>query len=124
LIAADSSSLIAHFAGDRGPDTDLLARAFLDSDLALPPVVLTELLTDPRVPAKMENELINLLTLDIREGYWLRAGHSRRLLRQHGLKAKLADSLIAQACIDHDVALITRDRDFRHFQKHCGLRLA
>jgi predicted nucleic acid-binding protein len=124
LIAADSSSLIAHFAGDRGRDTDLLARAFVDSDLALPPVVLTELLTDPRLPAQMENELVNLLTLDIREGYWQRAGHSRRLLRQRGLKAKLADSLIAQACIDHDVALITRDRDFRHFAEHCGLRLA
>jgi predicted nucleic acid-binding protein len=72
----------------------------------------------------MERELINLLTLDIREGHWLRAGHSRRLLRQRGLKAKLAASLIAQACIDHDVALITRDRDFRHFAEHCGLRLA
>jgi predicted nucleic acid-binding protein len=40
------------------------------------------------------------------------------------LKAKVADALIAQSCIDHDVALITRDRGFRHFAKHCGLRLA
>jgi len=32
--------------------------------------------------------------------------------------------LIAQACIDNDVALITRDADFRHFAKHCGLKLA
>jgi len=23
-----------------------------------------------------------------------------------------------------DVALITRDKDFRHFAKHCGLKLA
>jgi predicted nucleic acid-binding protein len=41
-----------------------------------------------------------------------------------GFKARLADALIAQACIDSDVALITRDRDFRHFAKHCGLKLA
>jgi predicted nucleic acid-binding protein len=26
--------------------------------------------------------------------------------------------------IDHDVPLITRDGDFRHFAKHCGLKLA
>jgi predicted nucleic acid-binding protein len=36
----------------------------------------------------------------------------------------LPDTLIAQSCIDHDVALIARDEDFRHFAEHCGLRLA
>jgi predicted nucleic acid-binding protein len=36
----------------------------------------------------------------------------------------LGDALIAQSCIDHDVPLITRDTDFRHFAKHCGLKLA
>jgi predicted nucleic acid-binding protein len=40
------------------------------------------------------------------------------------LRARLADTLIAQSCIDNDVALITRDADFRHFAKYCGLRLA
>jgi hypothetical protein len=40
-----------------------------------------------------------------------------------GLRAKTADALIAQSCIDHDVALIARDRDFRHFVRHCGLKL-
>jgi predicted nucleic acid-binding protein len=40
------------------------------------------------------------------------------------LKAALADSLIAQCCIDADVALIARDGDYRHFAKWCGLRLA
>jgi predicted nucleic acid-binding protein len=40
------------------------------------------------------------------------------------LRARLPDALIAQSCIDHDVALITRDRDFRYFAKYCGLRLA
>lgn len=32
-----------------------------------------------------------------------------------GHKAKLADTLIAQACLDHRVPLVTRDLDFRHF---------
>jgi predicted nucleic acid-binding protein len=40
------------------------------------------------------------------------------------LLARLLDALIAQSCIDHDVMLIARDDDFRHFAKHCGLKLA
>jgi len=35
----------------------------------------------------------------------------------------LADTLIAQSCIDYRVPLITRDSDFRHFAKYCGLIL-
>jgi predicted nucleic acid-binding protein len=44
-------------------------------------------------------------------------------MRAGKTKAKLADTLIAQLCIDHEVPLITRDRDFSHFQKFCGLKL-
>ena len=40
------------------------------------------------------------------------------------LKAKLADALIAQCCIDADVPLIARDADYRHFERWCGLKLA
>lgn len=40
------------------------------------------------------------------------------------LKPKLADTLIAQCCIDADTPLIARDGDFRHFERWCGLRLA
>jgi predicted nucleic acid-binding protein len=40
-----------------------------------------------------------------------------------GHKSKVADSLIAQSCIDHDVRLITHDRDFRHYES-LGLLLA
>ena len=40
-----------------------------------------------------------------------------------GLRANILDTLIAQSCIDHNVALITRDTGFRHFAKYSGLRL-
>ena len=39
------------------------------------------------------------------------------------LRARLADTLIAQACVDHRVPLITRDVDFRHFAKHAALKV-
>jgi predicted nucleic acid-binding protein len=38
-------------------------------------------------------------------------------------RARLGDALIAQSCLDHQVRLITRDRDFRHFARAAGLRL-
>lgn len=59
--------------------------------------------------------------LPIIDGYWQRAGDLRAQLLRGGFKAKLADCLIAQACIDSDATLITYDRDFRHFER-AGLR--
>ena len=53
-----------------------------------------------------------------------RAGILRARFHTHRLKSRLAASLIAQSCLDHNLALITRDRDFRHFARHGGLRLA
>lgn len=123
MIAADSSSLVAYFNGDDGEDVRTVRRAISSAHLVLPPAVFAELLSDRRAVA-IEEALVTLPLLDIRDGYWLRAGRARRLLRENGLKAKVADALIAQSCIDHDVPLITRDRDFRHFEKHCGLKLA
>jgi predicted nucleic acid-binding protein len=36
----------------------------------------------------------------------------------------MPDALIAQCCIDADVPLIARDKDYRHFESWCGLKLA
>lgn len=38
-------------------------------------------------------------------------------------KARLADALIAQGCIDHGVPLITRDRDLRAFAEAANLNV-
>jgi predicted nucleic acid-binding protein len=124
MIAADTGSYSAYLKGERGKDVDRLAEALAAADLVLPPVVVTELLSDPEAATLIDAHIPNLVTLDLHDGFWVRAGHARRLLRTRNLKAKVADALIAQACIDNDVALITRDSDFRHFAKYCGLRLA
>ena len=89
----------------------------------LPPVVVTELLSDPLIGGETLNAVIGIPELEIRKGYWRRAGELRARILQLGLKARLADVLITQSCLDHDVPLITRDRDFRHFARHAGLRL-
>ncbi|HEY4941075.1 MAG TPA: PIN domain-containing protein [Rhizomicrobium sp.] len=124
MIATDTSSLIAFLQGDEGNDVDKIQNVAAGGELIFPPVVLTEILSDPRSAALLEKTMPEIALLDIIDGYWARAGKARRILQQHKLKAKIADALIAQSCIDHDVALITRDTDFRHFAKHCGLKLA
>ena len=123
LVAADTSSLAAFLAGEAGPDLELIDRAMSDEELLLPPPVLTELLSKPD-RSQIETHLLRLPLVELREGFWARAGEARRALLSNGLKAAMSDALIAQSCIDADVPLIARDRDYRHFERWCGLKLA
>lgn len=123
-IAADTSTLIAFFQGDAGRDVEACAAAMSAGTLVLPPVVLSEVLSEAALPPPHRELIRNVATLEIRDGYWLRVAESRARVLSFKLRARLPDALIAQFCIDHGVALITRDVDFRHFAKHCGLKLA
>ena len=61
--------------------------------------------------------------LTISQGYWERAGRLRSKIIARKRRARLADSLIAQTCLDHDLALITRDGDFHSFAAFASLKL-
>jgi hypothetical protein len=124
MLAVDSSSFIAYIDGVDGSDVEALDGALASGQIVLPPVVLTEVLSQPGLPESHRRRLLAIPVLEPDPGYWTRAAASRSVLIARRLRARLADALIAQSCIDHDVALITRDRDFRHFAKHCGLKLA
>ena len=126
MIAADTSSLSAYFQGVDRWDTKLIDAALSAGELRLPPVVLSELLSDPKPTPRpdLEDVLVGIGILTLTAGYWHRAGLSRRRILSHKLKCKTADALIAQACVDHNIALIAHDPDFRHFEKYCGLKLA
>lgn len=124
MIATDTSSFIAYFQGIKEADALAVETAITDQRLWLPPVVATELLSDPKAGSAIETLIAALPRLDLKAGYWERAGQARRQLLAKGYKARLGDALTAQVCIDHGVPLIARDSDFRHFVKHCGLTLA
>ena len=124
MIAVDTSTLIAYLAGERGRDVEALDLALAHNQARLPPVVVTETLIAQNAPENVVRLLLALPILDIGDGYWERAGQLRRRLFAHALKAPLADALICQSCLDHDVPLLTRDMDFKHFAKHGGLTLA
>jgi hypothetical protein len=123
MIAADTSTWIAFLEGEGGYDVQMLARALADRQVVMAPAVLTELLSDPELPASATRTLSDVPLIDIDPGYWLRAGRLRARVLARNRKARLGDALIAQCCIDGAVSLITRDRDFRAFVEAAGLKL-
>lgn len=123
MIAADTSSMVAFLEGLEGDDIRVIQSALEHQQLALPPVVLTELLSDPAVPRSVRALLGKLPLLDIEPGFWERAGLLRASVLKQKKKARVADALIAQSCLDHSTPLVTRDRDFRHFASTAGLPL-
>lgn len=123
MIAADSSSLIAYLSGSTGADVDAIDRSLGDNQLCLPPVVLAELLSEPKLSEAVAATLRAIPLLGITEGFWDRAGALRASLMARKRHARLAETLIAQTCLDHDVVLITRDADFRLFRRFAALKL-
>jgi len=87
------------------------------------PIVLAELFSDPLRSPQAKVYLSQIPLMPLTSGFWERAGLTRAQLVKHGIKPKLADSLIAQLCIDQNVELHSRDADFRPFAKYSGLRL-
>ena len=115
MIAADTSTWVAYLEGLTGDDIRLLDRALDDRQVLMPPVVLAELLSDPRLAPEAAAAFLDLPLMPIDEGYWQRAGALRARVLARKRKARLGDALIAQSCLDRNVSLLTRDRDFLAF---------
>lgn len=123
MIAVDTSAWVAYLQGDDGEDAQLLDRALEDRQVVMAPVVLTEILSDPKLPSGVADTLSQLPLMEISFGYWQRAGALRAQVPAKRRKARLGDALIAQSCIDRGIPLLTRDRDFRAFGDVEGLEL-
>ena len=123
MIALDTSSMVAYLDGSRGDDVQAVDLALEAQQIVLPPVVLCELLSAARVPRSARTFFEQLPLLDVLDGYWARAGRTRARVLAKRHKARIADALIAQSCVDHDVPLITRDRDLRPFSQLAGLKV-
>ncbi|MHB8481118.1 MAG: PIN domain-containing protein [Nitrospiria bacterium] len=124
MLCIDTSSFIAYLQGDKGKDVELIDEALSDEIGVLSPVTVTELLSDFQLDPFIKKIVLELPILPVTEGYWERAGSLRANILQQGYKARLADTLIAQNCLDHRALLITRDKDFKIYKEIAGLRLA
>lgn len=123
MIAADTSTWVGFLRGDRSTDTQILDKALEDRQVLMVPVVLTELLSDPKLPSDVAETLSEVPLIEVEPGYWQRAGILRAKVMARQRKARLGDALVAQSCIDQSISLLTRDRDFRAFAENAGLDL-
>jgi predicted nucleic acid-binding protein len=124
LIAADSSVIVDLLEGRVTPQRATLEALLSEARAVLAPATIAEILSDPTGGRQAEAILSQFILLPITDGYWERAGLLRAKLRRAKRKAALGYALIAQSCIDADVALLTSDSDFEAFAKIGGLKLA
>jgi predicted nucleic acid-binding protein len=123
LIVADSSVLIPWAEGNPTDKTRLLRFHMQQRTLRVVPVSITELLSAPNLRPEVRLVAETLDILELQDGYWARAGLLRGRCLAAGRRARLADALIAQACLDAELPLLTNDTDFEVFRSIGGLKL-
>lgn len=121
MIAVDTSSFSNFLKNEGTSDAELVRQALTNEVLVLPPVVVAELFSSPAMSSVLKSAIQDIPVLELKEGFWERVGINRQAILQAGKKALLADAMIATCCLDHDVPIIARDGDFRHFADHFGL---
>lgn len=92
MIAADTSTWIAFLQGDSGKDVQLLDKALEDRQVVMAPAVLTELLSDPKLPDDVVRNLTEIPLIEVQPGYWERAGALRAKAISKRRKARLGDT--------------------------------
>lgn len=115
MIAVDTSVLIDFSKGTSTRETVLLEKCLNDGTVVLPEPVLFEVISGPAMSAEVEAVFLSLPRLVVLSEFWERSGRLRKKLLKKKQKARAVDCLIAQMCIDHNVALITSDKDFQKF---------
>ncbi len=87
--------LIDYFAGATLPEAARLDHELRGKNVVLPPVVVTEILSDPTAGPEVIQAISGVPMLKPLAGYWQRAGRVRARIRMLRLRATLADALIA-----------------------------
>jgi hypothetical protein len=68
MIAVDTSTWIGFLEGSGGEDADLLDKALADRQVLMVPVVLTEVLSDPKLPPEVSRTLSELPLIEVEPG--------------------------------------------------------
>ncbi len=130
MIVADSSVWVDFFNGAPTEERVVLRGLLHDDPLQVlvPDVVIFEVLRgfrderQQRLASKAFESLQQIPIVGVDEAR--RAAERYRRLRAVGVTVRSSiDVLIASYCIDKDLILLQRDRDFLPFEQHFGLRL-
>ena len=123
MIGVDTSSFVAYLQGEDAEAVDLVRQAIKDETLVMPPFVVTELFSAPNLRGEIKAMILELPQMPINPDFWERAGEARATVLRARKKARTMDTMIAAHCIDHDMPLIARGGDYRHFVEHFALEL-
>ena len=133
MIVLDTSVLSLAFRRRRGaaapePAEVIELRRLVEDDapLAVPGVVLQELLAGVRSDAQfesLEQALDGFPIVSPSRSTHVRAARIANACRARGIAATTIDCLIAAQCLELSAPLFTTDGDFENMQPHCGLKL-
>ena len=115
MICADTSVWVAFLNAETHEHVEKFREALDDNIVVMAPPVLSELISFPKLDQEDIELLSRLPIIELKKGYWQRVGQSRKSIIRQGLKARLADALIAQCCIDTKTPLLAIDQDFKHY---------
>ena len=106
----------------------VLRRALLDGDTIVTTGIVIQELLQGFSGAKDQTRIVERLQvlplLNPGREIHIQAAMLRNTCRRKGVQIGTIDALIAQLCIEHDLALLTADNDFVHAARFVPLRLA
>lgn len=128
MIIVDSNTWADYFNGTSNPHVRRLDTALEEEeDLAVVPVIITEVLQGFRTDSgfrRAKRELVALPVIQPDVDCHVRAARLYRSLRRKGVTVRGAvDCIIAQICLDIDAELLSPDADFRQIARGSKLRL-
>jgi predicted nucleic acid-binding protein len=128
MVLVDTTVWVDLFGGRATPEVAQLERLLGEEvDLCTCGVILTEVLQGIRDDAEHRRTLSRFeafLYLPMDRETFVRAADLYRSLRRRGITIrKPVDCMIAAVAMEHDVALLHRDRDFDPIAAHCGLKV-
>ena len=128
MIIVDSNTWADFFNGAPDPHVRRLDNALKEEeDLAVIPIIITEVLQGFRTDSGFRRARQVLLALPVIEptvDCHVRAAQLFRLLRRKGITVRGAvDCIIAQTCLDAGAELLSPDVDFERIARHTRLRL-
>lgn len=128
MIVVDSNTWADFFNGVDSPYVERLDAAFeAEEDVAILPIIVTEVLQGFRTDAGFEQARALLTALPVIQpsvACHVRAAVLYRRLRRRGMTIRGAvDCVVAQTCIDVGAELLSPDADFEHIARHTALRL-
>lgn len=122
-VVVDTNVWIDFFKGRK---VTALEDALKQGSVALPPLVLAELISGAK-RSKDRAALTELFKdLPLHEtpfDHWVRVGDLRRHCIEAGLSVSTPDAHVAQCAIDRDALLLSRDDIFARISKFSALRL-